>query len=151
MRNPLTVLKSFIAKYDFADALVGVADDLKKAAAALFLLWLFSQVPHLPLVFSALPKVLGVDVVVSPPSGWVSWMLIISAFVLYIVQFILRVKARKGSDDNSAGANKGNSVVKKGNKNGSPRRTIDRRCDCGCRLHDNQNRTQTCGNKKAAR
>lgn len=94
MRKLWPQFKSFIGECDFADAFKDIADDIKKTSVALFILWLLSQVHRLPLVFAALPKILGVDAEALPKSDWVTWALLGAAIVLYVIQFLLRVKSR---------------------------------------------------------
>jgi hypothetical protein len=150
MRKLWNKFKSFIGQYDFADAFKDIADDLKKASVALFMLWLLSQAHRLPGVFSALPKVVGVDAAAVQTSAWVSWLLLVAAVVTYVVQFVLRVKAREVKKATSH-HEEDNSVSNKGTKDGTPGRSAAVRRNHGSGHHRNQDSSQAKGSKPVTR
>lgn len=87
--------KAFMSKYDYDDVRKEVADDLKKLSLMVAALGLLSLVPRLPAVFGELPKVFGIEAAAMQTSTWVTVALFGAAFIIYVVQLVLRVKTRK--------------------------------------------------------
>lgn len=94
-------LKTLIGKLNFSGARLSLAGDLKTASFGSLALWFLSVLSHFPQVFSALPKVLGFELVPVTASAWVSWLLFGVAVVLYVLQLLMRVTLKSSSSISS--------------------------------------------------